>query len=176
MIHRERSVGAALSKPIPAFFPSPFSADSHYPLLLSLSPCKGVTANHLLSSLRLCCLLCLSSPASMGTEVNHAQQDFWLCHRFLSVTTPNSRQLLPCAIYVTFCYKNTESSDNLWTWMLCLMCSLQGTSSTGHSCKIPMQKNGKNYQNIPALDLILSLNSSLAPPPAMSPGDAIVAN
>lgn len=35
--------------------------------------------------------------------------------------------------------------------------------------------NGHKYQNIPDLDLILSLNSSLAPPPATSPGDAIAA-
>ena len=89
MNHRERDHRVRLFKPIPAFLSSLLSAAiGHLDCYFLFFPCKRVTINHLLFSSCLCCfhlLLCPFSLASMGTEVNHAQQDFWLCQCFLSV-------------------------------------------------------------------------------------------
>lgn len=75
---RKGSKGAALCTH-PCILVFPFHCCHWSPTLwLSLSPYKHATITSLLFSLCLCCLFCLCpfSVASMGTEVNHAQQDF----------------------------------------------------------------------------------------------------
>lgn len=84
MIHRERDHRARLFKPIPAFLSSLLPLVT-FPVTFSFS--KQMCYNQP-SPVRafVACFACPFSLASMGTEVIHAQQDFWLCQSFLSVT------------------------------------------------------------------------------------------
>lgn len=103
MIRRERDHRARLSKPIPAFLSSLSSAAIGHLACDFLFLLADVLQSTISCSLRaFCCLLCLCpfSLASMGTEVNHAQQDFWLCQSFLSATALMhvQQKCSPCAV------------------------------------------------------------------------------
>lgn len=104
----------------------------------------------------------------MGTEVNYAQQDFWLCQCFLSVTAlvhvQQTDQLSLCS-YEATCRFITEN-----------LATPEFTAHTDLHILHAIWCIKKAPDNIPDLHLMMSLNSSLAPPSAMSPCDAMVDN
>lgn len=87
-------------------------------------------------------LLCFASVpfplASMGTGVNHAQQDFWLCQTFLSANALMyiQQNVLPMQLQDLFFFpllKTPQTTDSMWfythSYTVCKWQLLYGTTN-----------------------------------------------
>lgn len=161
-----------LPKPHPAFLFSPFSVAIGRLCCDSLFHLENLSQWTISCSLPAFVVRSLSD--SMGTEVNHARAHFWLCQTFPSATAPTNVQLKKCSYKMFYSFTKDPCINSVW--FNSLPAALE--HSISWLCLSHLMQYVRKFSSkyLPDLHLMMSLNSSLVPPSAVSPCDAIVAN